>query len=166
VGGAERRTTPARTSAHRFSTADATANLGLLKDLAGTWEGHGFNLIARPDFHDNADLFLQLNRTYEFLKLDPIGSPVPNRGFGQDDIDLFGLTYLQRINDRCNNGALHIEPGIWVRQPNITSPPESAPPGAQLVARMGNIPHGNSILVAGIAEEFKGTPTLAGANGP
>jgi hypothetical protein len=29
-------------------TAIASANLGLLQDLPGRWEGRGFNLIARP----------------------------------------------------------------------------------------------------------------------
>ena len=38
----------------RLVPASATVlkNLGLLQDLAGLWEGKGFNLIARPDFHD------------------------------------------------------------------------------------------------------------------
>ena len=39
--------------------------LGALGDLAGTWKGRGFNLIARPDFHDKTDLYLQLNQTRE-----------------------------------------------------------------------------------------------------
>jgi len=134
--------------------------LGLLKDLAGTWKGKGFNLIARPDFHHSTDLYLQLNQTRETLKFDPIGSPIPNRGFGQDDIKLFGLTYLQQITDAGHDGALHIEPGIWITQPATTFPPESVPAPQQLVARMGTIPHGNSILVEGIAQPFTGNPVL------
>jgi hypothetical protein len=134
--------------------------LGPLQDLAGTWKGHGFNLIARPDFHDKTDLYLQLNQTRETLKFDPIGSPIPNRGFGQDDIELFGLTYLQQIVDAGHDGALHIEPGIWVTQPHTTFPPEKAPAPARLVARMGTIPHGNSLLAEGIAESFTGPPVL------
>src|SRR5208283_4596629 len=100
--------------------------LGLLQDLAGTWRGKGFNLIARPDFHDKTDLYLQLNQTIETLTFTPIGGPVPNRGFGQDDIELFGLTYLQQISDAPTGGALHIEPGIWVTQSETTYPPETA----------------------------------------
>jgi hypothetical protein len=137
--------------------------LGLLQDLAGTWKGKGFNLIARPNFHDSTDLYLQLNQTRETLKFDPIGSSIPNRGFGQDDIELFGLTYLQQISDAASDGALHIEPGIWVTQPATTFPPESATAPAQLVARMGTIPHGNSLLAEGIASPFTGPPVLAGA---
>ncbi|MGH3720064.1 MAG: heme-binding protein [Pseudonocardiaceae bacterium] len=144
-------------------------NLGLLGELAGTWQGTGFNLIARPDFHDNikrpagkdkADLYLQLNQTRETLKFDPINASVPNRGFGQDDIDLFGLTYLQQITDASTGGLLHIEPGLWITQPPTTYPPESAPPGGQIVARLGSIPHGTSILAQGTAQNFTGPPTL------
>jgi hypothetical protein len=142
------------------------SNLGLLQDLAGTWSGVGFNLIARPDHQDSANLYLQLNQTHETLRVEPIGSAIPNRGFGQDDIELFGLTYLQKISDRSTGGALHIEPGLWVTQPPTTYPAETPPAGAQIVARMGSIPHGNAILAQGIAEPFSGAPTLpaAGAN--
>ena len=146
----------------RLVPASATVlrNLGLLQDLAGLWEGKGFNLIARPDFHDKTDLYLQLNQTREHLRFDPIGGPVPNRGFGQDDIELFGLTYLQKISDAGFDGPLHIEPGIWVTQPNTTFPPETAPAPAQLVTRMGTIPHGNSLLAEGVAVPFAGPPVL------
>lgn len=151
-----------RVSSVRIAPDNATvqSELGLLAELAGTWKGAGFNLIARPDFHDKTDLYLQLNRTRESLKFEPIGSSIPNRGFGQDDIELFGLTYLQQIADAGVDGALHIEPGIWVTQPNTTFPPESVPAPKQLVARMGTIPHGNSVLAEGIAERFNGAPVL------
>ncbi len=146
----------------RITPDNATVlqKLGLLSELAGTWEGDGFNLIARPDFKDKTNLFLQLNLTQEHLKVDPIGSPIPNRGFGQGDIELAGLTYLQKISDRTTKGALHIEPGIWIRQPDTTYPVEKAPAGQQLIARMGTIPHGNSLLAQGTAATFNGDPTL------
>lgn len=155
-----------RISSMRFAPQDPAAQLGLLADLAGTWEGKGFNLIARPDFHDKTDLYLQLNQTRERLQFEPIGSPVPNRGFGQDDIELFGLTYLDRIQDAGDDGALHIEPGIWVTQPPIEFPPESAKPPAQLVFRLATIPHGNSVLAEGLAEPFTGPPVLAAPSSP
>jgi hypothetical protein len=136
-------------------------DLGLLAELAGSWEGDGFNLIARPDFKQKTNLFLQLSLTHEHLDLTPIGSPIPNRGFGQGDIALHGLTYLQKISDLESGSALHIEPGIWVRQPDTTYPPETAPSGQQLIARMGNIPHGNSLLAQGTAASFKGDPVLS-----
>jgi hypothetical protein len=138
--------------------AEVFADLGLLNEFAGTWEGEGFNLIARPDFHDKANLYLQLNQTRETLRLEPIGSPIPNRGFGQDDIELFGLSYLQKIKDVFTGGALHFEPGLWVTQPATTYPPETAPP--QIVFREGSIPHGSVFLAQGTAEHFSGPPTL------
>ena len=146
----------------RISPDNATVltNLGLLQELAGSWHGHGFNLIARPDAQNQQNLYLQLNQTQESLHIDPIGSSIPNRGFGQNDIELFGLTYLQKINDIFTGGALHIEPGIWITQPATTYPPESAATGAQIIGRMGSIPHGNSLLAQGTAEPFSGAPTL------
>lgn len=134
--------------------------LGLLSDLAGTWSGEGFNLIGRPDYEGNATVYLQLDRTRETLHFHPIGTPVPNRGRYQDDIELFGLIYQQRINGAAAGGALHIEPGIWVVQPSTTHPPQRGPRGTQLVTRMGSVPHGNGFLAQGLAETFDGAPTL------
>jgi len=141
-------------------TGAASRSLGRLADLAGTWQGHGFNLIARPNSQGGAPLYLQLNQTDETLAIDPIGSGVPNRGFGQDDIELFGLTYLDRISDQVTSGALHIEPGIWISQPRTTYPHQSPPPGGQIVARLATIPHGTSVLSQGAATPFTGPPAL------
>ena len=120
--------------------------LGPLKELPGTWHGHGFNLIARPDKEGNAPLYLELNLTDEHLVFEPISTSIPNRGFAQDDIELFGLTYTQKISDHQTDSALHIEPGIWVNVPDTSQPKES-----RSIARMGSIPHGNSLLAEGTA---------------
>jgi hypothetical protein len=125
---------------------EVLSDLGLLADLAGTWHGTGFNLIARPDKEGGAPLFLELNQTQETLRFDPIATSIPNRGNAQDDIELFGLTYLQKISDTVTGGALHIEPGIWVTVPKTDAPAESAS-----VARMASIPHGNALLAQGTA---------------
>jgi hypothetical protein len=141
----------------RISRDRATVDekLGYLAELAGTWEGEGFNLIARPDKQGGSPLFLELNQTFETLSFIPISSSIPNRGDVVDDIELFGLTYFQKITDSVTKGALHIEPGIWIHIP-------SQDVGAtQSVARMGNIPHGNSLLAQGTAiklEPFTGNP--------
>jgi hypothetical protein len=152
----------------RFSPADSDVlgQLGLLADLIGTWEGNGFNLIARPDFADGANLYLQLNQTHETLKVHAIGSPIPNRGFGQTDISLFGLHYLQEISDAATGSAMHFEPGLWVTQPATSYPNQDAPAGQQMVTRMGSIPHGNAILAQGTAATFTGTPILASGATP
>jgi hypothetical protein len=140
-------------------------NLGLLAELAGRWHGTGFNLVARPDFEDQTNLFLELNLTSETTEITPISSSIPNRGFSQPDIELFGLTYLVHISDATTGGALHIEPGIWVMQQATSEPLLSPPQGGQLVTRMANIPHGNSLVAQGTATPFDGPPTLSpGAN--
>ncbi len=144
--------------------AQVLKDLGPLANLVGTWEGRGFNLIARPDFHDQANLYLQLNQTHENFRVSPIGSAIPNRGFGQDDINLYGADYLQKIHDAGNTGALHFEPGLWIYQPDTNGQPTTFPSEdvdpAQLVHRMGSIPHGNALLASGTAQPFTGPPTL------
>src|SRR5271166_5362761 len=81
------------------SRPQVTADLGFLAELSGTWEGFGFNLIGRPDKQGGSPVFLELNQTFETLSFTPISSTIPNRGFADDDIELFGLTYLQKITD-------------------------------------------------------------------
>lgn len=143
----------------RLSSDRATvgAKLGFLAELSGTWEGQGFNLIARPDKQGGSPLFLELNQTFETLSFIPISSSIPNRGDVVDDIELFGLTYLQKITDSGTGGALHIEPGIWIHIPSQDTDGGQT----QSVARMGNIPHGNSLLAQGTAiklDPFTGNP--------
>ncbi len=145
---------------YRLDNAVVLEKLGPLGELSGTWEGRGFNLIARPNFRDKANLYLQLNQTDETLTITPIGSAIPNRGFGQDDIELFGLSYLQKIDDHHTGGALHLEPGLWITQPSTTYPPEYPSPDGQIIARMASIPHGNAMLAQGNATRFTGAPTL------
>ena len=155
-------TQPCDVPATRYVIGNSTVQqkLGYLCELAGTWEGRGFNLIARPNFHDKANLYLQLNQTHETLTITPIGSAVPNRGFGQDDIELFGLSYLQTIHDHHTGGALHLEPGLWITQPGTTYPPENPPANGQIIARLATIPHGTAVLAQGNAISFTGAPTL------
>jgi len=88
------------------------SDLGPLAGLAGTWVGHGYNLIAVPA---QTNLFrLILNATNDHLTFTPIGGAVPNRGSEQADIFVHGLTYLQQVSDSQTSAALHIEPGIWI----------------------------------------------------
>jgi hypothetical protein len=51
--------------------ATVDGNLGFLAELVGTWEGEGFNLIARPDKEGGSPLFLELNQTFETLSSFP-----------------------------------------------------------------------------------------------
>ena len=148
--------------------ATLQAALGPLQDLPGLWVGTGFNLIARPDFAarsvppsptEPTHLFLELNFTVESLKFDAIGSPIPNRGFAQPDVELHGVHYLQQISDRNTGGALHIEPGIWIHVPATTEPSETPS-----VARMASIPHGTVMLAEGAARQITGPPVIGPAN--
>ena len=152
---------PTRISSFRSSPpiAELITALGPLAELPGTWSGKGFNLIARPDHQGGNDIFLELNLTEETLVFDSIGAPIPNRGSAQDDINLFGIHYLQKINDATTHGALHIEPGIWANVPVTTAPPETAS-----VARMACIPHGNSMLAEGTSFTVAGPPAFSPVN--
>jgi hypothetical protein len=144
-------------------------NLGPLTELAGTWVGSGFNVMSLPDFDSRPpstgpkDFRIKLNATRELLQFIPIGGAIPNRGVltdlgngtGQTDIELFGLTYLQRVSDAVTNDALHIEPGIWVKVPATTVLPVQD----LTVVRMGSIPHGDALLA-------QSTAVLTVAGGP
>ena len=133
--------------------------LGPLGELPGTWSGHGFNLIARPDFQQGNDIFLELNPTDEHLVLSAIGGAIPNRGSVQEDIELFGLHYLQQISDHSTGGAIHIEPGLWLNIPSTTDPHQGA-----TVARLASIPHGTAVLGQGTSSEVPGPPDIRPAN--
>lgn len=149
-----------RTAGRHATTAD---HLGPLAELPGFWEGTGFSLIARPDPDpDNADgFFLQLNLLRETVEFRAIGSPVPNRGSEQPDVNLYGVTYLHRVTDAATGGALHIEPGIWLTIPGTDDP--TAKPS---VARLSTIPHGNSVCAVGFSQDVvpDGLPTIPPSN--
>ncbi|GAB4008859.1 heme-binding protein [Nocardioides ultimimeridianus] len=144
--------------------AHPTSPLGHLAALRGTWTGSGFNTIFRP-FRNGQnvadDNVLELNLTNETLEFTDIGGTIPNRGFAQGDIDLFGLTYLQQVADQNQFDAqgrpagIHIEPGIW-----ITIPATDHPHAPATVARLATIPHGTSLLAQGTAQHKDGPPHI------
>jgi hypothetical protein len=134
------------------SIADPLGPLALLK---GAWKGTGFNVIWRPNHTPASDHFLELNLTSETIEFDEIGGPIPNRGLLQRDINMFGLTYLQKISDTNLNAGLHIEPGIWAAVPKTTAPAESA-----TVVRMASIPHGTTILAQGTSIHGENKPKI------
>ena len=143
--------------AHEFR-AGAPAHIqhtrfGPLAELAGTWVGSGFNLISKPAKQLNLPFVLQVNKTIETLTFDPIGGPIPDRGSVQDDINLFGMTYLQQVSDASNFELLHVERGMWIKVPPTTDPSQP-----QTVARLSTIPHGDSLLAQGTAIAVSDTP--------
>jgi hypothetical protein len=139
----------------------AVSPLGPLAQLPGTWKGQGFNTIWRP--HQvglpgepaKQDRVLELNLTRETLEFIRIPGEIPNRGLLQDDIELFGVTYLQQISDRLAHAGIHVEPGIWA-----TVPPTDNPQEAASVVRMASIPHGTTINAQGKALTVPGGPQI------
>jgi hypothetical protein len=141
------------------TAARAPNPLGPLVQLVGLWKGTGFNQIWRP-FHGTQDRFLELNETTERLQFVEIPGDIPNRGLLQADIELHGLTYLQRISDaNVKSGGkpagIHIEPGIWIAVPLTDNPADPA-----TVARLANIPHGTSLVAQGTATTSAGPPAF------
>jgi len=129
--------------------------LGPLAGLAGKWVGRGFNVIWRPDSVSGQDRFLELNVTSDQLEFAAISGPIPNRGFLQSDINMFGLTYLQQISDANLKAGLHIEPGLWAAVPKTSDPNVSA-----TVVRLAAIPHGTAVLLQGTASSAATGPSI------
>ena len=141
------------------SALNLIQDLGPLGELPGTWAGHGFNLIARPDFQGGNDIFLELNPTDEHLTFMAIGGAIPNRGSAMDDIELFGVHYLQQISDDDTGGAIHTEPGVWITVPATTKPEAPA-----TIARLATIPHGTAVLAQGSSSQIEGPLVFQPAN--
>lgn len=153
---------PALEETIHFPFADSANPLGPLTDLVGSWSGTGFNVIWRP-FHSTPpveqDHFLELNLTDDAIAFDEIAGPIPNRGFLQPDINMFGLTYLQQVQDANLHAGLHIEPGVWAVVPATSNPAEGP-----TVVRMGSIPHGTTILAQGTSSPTSGAPAIPDTN--
>lgn len=133
--------------------------------------GPGYNVVWRPrgKVPDkgkpviptaagvDADI-LQINLTAETMTFAQSLGDVPNRGQkgqGQEDIMLKGISYAQRVgafdNDKTGKAdldppkAIHFEPGVFMFVPASTSPNQPA-----TINRMGSIPHGTTINAQGI----------------
>ena len=126
-------------------------------DAPGTWVGHGFNAIWRPNpLTSGHDRFLELNLTDEKLVFTRINGNIPNRGLDPPNINMHGVTYMQQINEAGNPAAgLHVEPGIWALVPQTSNPAE--PP---TVVRMASIPHGTVINAQGVFQVIAGGPQI------
>jgi hypothetical protein len=141
-------------------------SLGPLAAFTGTWHGHGFNQIFRPDSGSptklpipvRSDNLLELNLVSQTLSFTrPIGT-VPNRGEDQPDIFLNGVGYLLTVSDITDPAkpiGIHFEPGVWMNVPATTDPPE----GNTLV-RMASIPHGTTLNAQGTFRTFSGPPSI------
>jgi hypothetical protein len=143
-------------------------SLGPLAAFTGTFAGHGFNTIFRPNLGSPTPLpvppvgpndnLLELNLTSETLTFSPALGSVPNRGEVQPDIFLNGVPYLQAITDITNPArpvGIHLEPGLW-----MSVPPTSAPEEGPTLVRMASIPHGTTICAQGTSQTIAGPPNI------
>jgi hypothetical protein len=146
----------------------ATPPLGPLAHFKGTFTGHGFNTIFRPDSpvtptpfpvppNGPSDNVLELNLTNETLSFSPDLGSVPNRGSVQADAFLNGVPYLQTVSDVTTGRpiGIHFEPGLWIIVPVTKDPKEGS-----TLARMASIPHGTTINAQGTFRQHAGPPTI------
>jgi len=159
--------------------------LGPLQLLPGKWSnqpnlpGRGWNMIALPFATEPETPFnyrLLLNQYNEDLDFTIVDKAVPNRGirnYGnstEDDQFLATLEYTQSItqiaaDDSPHSGnagdpnlPIHREPGLWLHMAN------NATEGLD-IARLGTIPHGDSVLALGRAREIEGAPQIPNISG-
>lgn len=150
--------------------------LGPLQLLPGKWAnvpnlpGRGWNMIALPFATEPETPFnyrLLVNQYNEELEFSIVDKAVPNRGirkYGvstEDDQFLATLEYTQSItqiaaDDFPHSGKagapnlpIHREPGLWLHMANNVTQ------GLD-IARLGTIPHGDSVLALGRARESQG----------
>lgn len=156
-------------------------DLGPLKLLPGIWKntdalhGFGFNMIALPFADSESGYRLLMNQYDEELHFSIVDKGVPNRGSGFDSIaskpviadqTIVALDYDQKITQiaaedfptsgetsKFDGKAIHKEPGLWLHMTDQNT-------NGINIARLGTIPHGNSIVALGRArdEAFQGLP--------
>lgn len=165
-------------------------DLGPLKLLPGVWKngdstrGRGWNMIALPfgtEPDSRINYRLLVNQYEETLQFTTVDKAVPNRGIERPDpssgdptisTDQFVVTldYQQTISqlkaeDSPVSGdagppdlAIHHEPGLFLHMTNLTT-------NGLDVARLGTVPHGDSLLGLGTAVTSDGAPTIPAVNG-
>jgi len=166
--------------------------IGYLKWLIGTWNSPkgsaatGYNVMPLPQQGAPEGFVLKNFPYYEEITFAPIAGGAPNRGgtFTQNSNVLF---YEQRVfiaNNPAPSGApspqdtlIHAENGAWLYRtyaqqldgaygpavlPWPTTPPPTQNPATQY-AKQVSVPHGNSLLLVGHAEEIQGPPHIPAA---
>lgn len=132
-------------------------------------------MIALPFAKGESGYRLLMNQYDEELHFSIVDKGVPNRGSGFDpdanepviaDQTIVALDYEQKIvqiaaedfpksgeTDKFDGRAIHKEPGLWLHMTDQNTTQIN-------IARLGSIPHGNSILAVGRApnEPLPGLP--------
>lgn len=156
--------------------------LGPLKNLPGVWsndgglEGRGWNMIALPFSGEGPGYRLLMNQYNETLTVTVADEGVPNRGFGArfdpatGDQTIIALDYEQLVSQiavddfpvtqltRAIPKPIHHEPGLFLNMVNKVS-------NDLVIARLGTIPHGDSLLALGRVTEIPGQPTIPSFSG-
>jgi hypothetical protein len=155
--------------------------LGPLALLPGTWQSTiGLNMIALPSpvpVAADISLFYRLlvNQYNETLQFEQVVPAVANRGIvpwiinDPADQTIIPLKYYQSINQiqaksiPIGNSSLgitplHFEPGWFFHIANETT-------NGMDIARLGTIPHGNSVLALGTSSQTSGAAPIPSING-
>jgi hypothetical protein len=159
-------------------------DLGPLQLLPGTWSnkpdllGRGWNMIALPFPGQGGPFRLLMNQFNETLKFSVADKGVPNRGLiinpatGNGDQIIVALDYEQSIeqiavDDFPTTGdairgvtpkPIHHEPGLFLHMTNKVADTFD-------VARLGTIPHGDSVLALGTSDEAVAPVTIPNPSG-
>lgn len=170
----------------RYITQAQTGDpdLGPLRLLPGTWSnkpnmiGRGWNLIALPFPGEGGPFRLLMNQFNESLKFMVADKGVPNRGFNPDpdtgnaDQIIVALDYEQTVEQIAVDDfpatseaikgvtpkPIHHEPGLFLHMTNKVA-------DAFDVARLGTIPHGDSLLALGTSDEVMGPIVIPNPSG-
>jgi hypothetical protein len=160
-----------------------SSSLGPLESLPGEWkaDGTGWNMIALPYEGGPANFRVLMNQYSETLSFTFVDDHVANRGLpgvidstkGGDQF-VVTLDYQQVIHqvaadDHPVSGlagapgaAIHHEPGLWLYMTNLTTRDTDAELD---IARLGSVPHGNSVLALGHSQVVDGIPGIPDVSG-
>ena len=172
----------AKLADHLESQHGVTA-FGPLEQLVGEWKslpGHGWNMIALPFATKPGEGFnyrLLVNQYNEELTFTELGGPVPNRGIKAEGADtsesdqfLAALQYFQKVTQIASDDfprsslagkpeeVIHEEPGLWLHITNETTKELD-------IARLGTVPHGDSLLGLGTSQVIDGPPVIPEISG-
>lgn len=175
------------TATPEAASTEPDGSSGLLDILDGTWKtkNKGWNLIALPFKDGPFDYRLLMNQYGETLEFSHTDKGVPNRGIdpdgdGMTDQVLDAIGYKQLIDQvaaddspssklRARDGeGLHHEPGLFLHLLNHQSHSTMGKVKSQgpklEVARLGTIPHGDTVLALGTVEVIDGPPVIPDLN--
>lgn len=151
--------------------------LGPFINLPGVWSnegsfpGRGWNMIALPFSGSPFGYRLLMNQFNETLTVTVADKGVPNRGFGSrpdpatGDQTIIALDYEQLISQiavddfpvttltRAIPKPIHHEPGLFLNMANKVT-------NDLVIARLGTIPHGDSVLALGRVTTTEGPPVI------